>query len=263
MGYGINDEWGKGAAPPPGYIPPQYDPDHPPMTIVGVQRKPKLPPRDNETLVGNAYKVLHAVRDAQAARNRELESESARYAPGDRASYIRAKQEEFANSEVAKLVDTVEQAVADREAQAQQRFNDLMGGMVDTSADAAAEERNRRYLAQARERIEKAGSSPKQIAAAQTELARADRNRRGLLADELSAVFAGSEAGTRWVQETLTKVDPELAAAKQELHRASQAREIISHRANSQRAGFQRGMPPPREALDALSTAIDRYDPDR
>jgi hypothetical protein len=101
---------------------------------------------------------------------------------------------------------------------------------VDTNADVALEQRNSRYLDQARRRIG-AGSEPgQQIAAARAELARAaDRNQRGLLAEELSTLFPEDNG---WIQSELTSLDPELGSAAAELHKAELAHQVIMHAAN-------------------------------
>jgi hypothetical protein len=85
-----------------------------------------------------------------------------------------------------------------------------------------------------------------------------NRNQRGLLADEYSALFAGSDTG--WIEKTLLKLDPELGRAAREKQVSTQSATIANYMVNSVRAGFASGHPP--VALGMQAADVHKYDPD-
>lgn len=227
------------------------------MTING-RREGEAPPRmsNKETTVGSAFAALQAVVEGQRRHNADIAATAQYYT----VDGLKARQREFGGTETARLVDQAEHVVAVRETIARDRYRGMIGSQVDTNADAAQEQRNSRYLDQARRRIA-AGSEPgQQIAAARAELARAsDRNQRGLLAEELSTMFP---EGNGWIQGELSRLDPELASAAAELHKAELAHQTITHAAIGVRNGIESGQPVTEQYLRTLAPAVARYDPD-
>jgi hypothetical protein len=253
----LNDEHQGGYRPLRNNQPPQQDTGRPVMTIAGRgpgEAPPVMPSK--ATTVGSAFAALQAVVEAQRQHNSEVHAVAQHYT----IDGLKARLREFGGTETARMVDQAEHVVAVRENIARDRYREMIGGQMDTSADAAQEQRNSRYLDQARRRIE-AGSEPgQQIAAARAELARAaDRNQRGLLAEELTTLFPDDHG---WIQGELSRLDPELASAAAELHNAELAHQAITHAANGVRGGIREGQPVTEQFLRTLAPAIVRFDPD-
>jgi hypothetical protein len=228
------------------------------MTI-GGRREGQAPPRmpSRATTVGAAFAALQSVAEAQREYNAELATNAEYYTRDG----FKAKQLEFKDSETAKLVDAAEFVVGARKDVARNKFHGMIGGMVDTSADSAQEQRNDRYLDGVRRRVGADDEPGSKIARARAELGdpQLSRNQRGLLAEEFRTLFPDDNG---WVQAELTKVDPELGAAHQELHNCEQSSVLISAAAKQLRAGLGTGAPPSEDYLRTLAPAVARYDPD-
>ena len=252
----LNHEHSAGCAPLRNNQPPQQD-TGPVMTING-RREGEAPPvmPSKATTVGSAFAALQAVVEGQRQHNSEVNAVAQHYTTDG----LKARLREFGGTETARMVDQAEHVVAVREQMSRDKYRQMIGGQVDTSADAAQEQRNSRYLDQARRRIEADSEPGQQIAAARAELARAaDRNQRGLLAEELSTLFPEDNG---WIQSEVTSLDPELGSAAAELHKAELAHQTITHAANGVRRGIRDGHPVTDEYLNTLAPAVARFDPD-
>jgi hypothetical protein len=242
----ITREFSGGARPEPGDRLPESD--SAPMTIAKTAELPTGTPAEV------AFRVLTRAVAEQSLLNSDVDRAYDQGYLTDSA--VREYRSSMGKSDTAKLVDAAEQAVKDRQAQAQQKYNELVGRRVE--GDAAAEIRAERLISQVRRKVEAADTPGAKIAVAQSELTNANRDQRGLLADELSAVFAGKD--TSWIEKTIRDADPELAAAATDLKRASQSAQLVGFAAGQVRRGWVSGTPP--STIGSLASAIGKYDPD-
>ena len=161
------------------------------------------------------------------------------------------------DSVVAQLNDAAKQAMVDREAQARERYENMIASMI-KPGDAAQEQRNSRYLARVERELDQADSPGKKVAVAEELIQKADPAQRGLLIEELPSLFTGD---TSWIEATIQKVDPELASAATEVKHASQCTAMATWAHQQVQHGLKTGRPP--QKLDVLAPAIARLDPDR
>jgi hypothetical protein len=244
----------------PGYRPPgqrSAEPDRPVMTVAGhTTLAPRPQPRPAaETPVRLAFQGFNAAVDAQLDHNREAEVDYERRILTEEG--VRERKAQIANSPAAKIVDMSEQTMANRQAEARQRYDNLIAGLVQHE-DAAQEQRNTRYLQRVDREFDAADTSGQKVATATGLMEKADRTQLGLLIEDLPSRFVGSD--TSWIEAKLVQVDPELGAAATELRLATQCSHLASYAATSVRAGFKTGSPP--KKLDVLAPAVARLDPD-
>jgi hypothetical protein len=253
----LNNEHSAGYAPLRNNQPPQQD-TGPVMTIAGRREgeaPPVMPRRD--TTVGSAFAALQAVVEAQRQHNAEVNAVAEHYTTDG----LKARLREFGGTETARMVDQAEHVVAVRENIARDRYRDLVGGQVDTSADAAQEQRNSRYLDQARRRIG-AGQT-----VTQTRFPLRVRNwlepptvtSAGCWPRSCPPCFPEDNG---WIQGELRRLDPELGSAAEELHKAELAHQAIMHAANGVRNGIRDGQPVTEQDLQTIAPAVARNDPD-
>jgi hypothetical protein len=246
----------------PGYQPPdrrgQAEPP-PVMTVAGAAAEaapaPQLPKA--ETPAQLAFQAYELAVDAQHDLNRQADAE---YNGGHGAlteAGLRERRAEIQNSREAKLVDMGEHAVLQRRAEADQHYADLIAAKI-LKGDAAQEERNTRYAKRVERELEAAKSPGERVAVAQRMLEQADGPQLGVLCEELPSLFPG--AGAAWLPGKLREVDAELAAAAEDVRRASQVAAMSKVAAGWVRNGFQTGVPP--SQVSNLAGAVSKYDPD-
>jgi hypothetical protein len=253
----MNDEQPGGWRPQPGQAKPT-EPEHVPFTINGRDADAPPPIRVRaDTPATMTYEACQVAAAAQRALNAEA------YADFDNGhgtlteKGLHDKKASIRNSPAANVIDMGEQAILQRQAEAQARYDTLIGARAE--GDAAQEIRNQRLLDQTRRKIEAAKSTGERVAIAARELEHADnRAQRGLLADEYAALFAGTDTG--WVEATMVRVDPELATAAREKQLAAQSAAIGNYMVGAVRKGFVSGNPPTQ--LGTLAGAVHKYDPD-
>ncbi|MGO9382393.1 MAG: hypothetical protein ACLP4W_09920 [Mycobacterium sp.] len=228
-----------------------------PATGTVAQPRPATP----ETVVQSSFRAFKAAVDAQNALNAEAgkqAEEKFRRGILTEQGLREARPAIAADSPIAQMVDKAEQGVADREAAARQRYDNLLAGMVQ-KGDAAQEARNDRYLARVQRELDAADSPGKKLAIAQGLMEKADPAQVGVLVEELPSLFAGHD--TSWVEAKLAQVNPQLGAAVTDVKLSAQCTQMATHAAKKIRDGFESGSPPTK--LDVLSAAVQRLDPDR
>ena len=253
----INDEHRAGYRAMPGQA-KQPEPEHVPMTINGRPADAPPPIRlEADTPATMAYQAGQLAVDARRTLNGMADAEHDNGHGSLTEKGLHDRKAAIRTSPAAQVVDLSEQAVLNRQAEAQARYDNLIGARAE--GDAAQEIRNQRLLDQAKRKIEAAKSTGEGVAIAQRELEHADnRAQRGLLADEYAAVFAGSD--TRWIEQKLVQLDPELGTAVKDKQLAAQSAAIGNYMVGAVRKGFVSGHPP--VALGKLADAVHKYDPD-
>ena len=246
------------------HVPPE---ERVPMTVTmssqnaaRAQQRPRA-----ETPVQLAFKAFDEAIKAQRDLNAEVDDDFKRRARSpegaDGLDLLKKLADErkasIQTSPAAQVVEIGVQAVANREAEARQRYEKLVEGYVQPG-DSAQEQRNSRYAQQIQRELAAADSPGRKVAIATELLQKADPAQRGVLVEELPSLFAGSD--TSWIERTLEVVDPELASATSEVRLASQCNQMAQYAAAKVRDGFKTGSPP--VALDVLRPAVRRLDPD-
>lgn len=253
----INDEHRAGYRAMPGQA-RTPEPEHVPFTING--RDADAPPPIQLRADTPAQLTYQACQIAVSAQRTLNTMAGAEYDNGHGSlteKGLHDRMAEIRNSPAARVLDLGEQAMLNRQAEAQARYDQLIDAWAE--GDAAQEIRNQRLLDQTRRKIEAAKSSGERVAVAARELENAgNRAYRGLLADEYAAVFAGTDTG--WIESTMVKVDPELATAAKEKQLAAQSAAIGNYMVGAVRKGFVSGHPPTQ--LGTLASAVHKYDPD-
>ncbi len=254
----------------PNYRPPgRKDDSPPPMTVNGrttaqdaaaaARAAAQAAMAKSETPAQLAFEVYQAAIDAQRVLNKQADAAFDEGKGQLSEKGWREKKSEILKSPPAAVVDIAEQAVRNRKAEADQRYQDLLAGMVN-QGDAAEEARRTRYLGIVEREMAAAESQGGKVAAGQRmlETAKDDPSRLSLLVEQLPSMFAGTD--TSWIETTLAQVNPRLGAAVTDCRRAAQAVAMSNYAAKSVRDGFESGMPPTQ--IGRLAAAAPKYDPD-
>ena len=254
----------------PTYRPPGHKDEPPtPMTVNGrtaaqdaaaaARAAAQAAAAKSETPVQLAFEAYQAAVDAQRELNKQADAafDEGRGQLSEKGWH--EKKAEILKSPAAAVVDIAEQAVRNRKAEADQRYKDLLAGMVN-EGDAAEEARRTRYLGIVEWEMAAAQTHGGKVAAGQRMLqnAKDDPSRLSLLAEQLPSMFAGTD--TSWIDHTLAEVNPQLGAAATDCRRAGQAVAMSNTAAGWVRKGFQSGVPPTQ--IGRLAAAVPRYDPD-
>lgn len=233
---------------------PVYESDYAPGHAE-QQRQPVQP--QAPTVVGAAYEAIANASKAFGETFVEVTGNRGLNEVGQRAALAA-----FAETPAARSIETAEQAVADREAQARAEFDAQRAALVQPG-DSAEELRNQRYLDRTKAKWEAAGSGA--TAAIRSDIASATPAQLGVLAEEVPAYLEAKGLPTDWLSSQFEQAAPELAAAQRKLHHASQARAVIGVDAAKLRNAMQRGTPLPAAALvdPRKCNGGNGFDPDR
>jgi len=170
---------------------------------------------------------------------------------------MRERKAEIQNSAAFRAVDMGEAAVIAREAEARQRYDELIASKVHPD-DTAEELRHTRYVGRVEREMAAADTQGGKVAAAHRLLEKASPGELSVLLEELPSMFPGQDS--LWIDEKLVHIDPQLGAAGAELKTATHCRQMSDYAAGAVRAGFQSGSST--RKLDVLTPAVARLDPD-
>jgi len=206
-------------------------------------------------LVADRGRSAVAVNDAEAAaiaRQQSLGAKPSR-GGGTPAEEVRqAKLRAFRDSDAARIPGMVRQGRAAEVAEAERRLAELRGSMV-TDGDAAEEMRRDRLLGQVRTQLGEDAPIIKALNVLESQAG--DRNKLGLVRDELRARYPEHSA---LIDQHVTRIDPQLAAAQTAVDTARHDYTVIDQVAKAVENGIKTGNMPSTAFFDNVAKAVKR-----
>ncbi|MGO9284058.1 MAG: hypothetical protein ACLP75_14000 [Mycobacterium sp.] len=236
-----------GAAGDPRSYEHRDEPEKVEFTVNGLRENERLFTPQGDTVVAQAFSAVEKVREEHRNHLQAVDSND------DLTDEARARAvAAFKDEPAAKYLDVVQEAVNQRAAEAQARYDAQLAGLS-KDGDAAQESRNLRI----RDRvIDTLKSSDSPVIAAQQMTERATTEELSVILQEVPSFLENRRLPTGFIQAVVEQKLPELAAARREVTRAEQAKTVVDYDIQAIRSGIQSGYPP-KQLVNPL-----RYDPD-
>ncbi len=217
------------------------------MTVNGLRAGEQPWQPKGETVVSQAFSAIQKIHQTHREyldaldRNSDITDEA-------RAKAVPA----FGNTETARYLDTVEEAVDTRLTVAQAKYEAQLAGLS-KDGDAAAESRAIRIRDRALDTL-KASDSP--VTAAQRMFEKATPEELSVYLQEVPSYLLNRDLPTSFISAVVERKLPELAAAQREVNQAQQAKTVLDYDVTAVRNGIKTGFPPT-QLVDP-----SRFDPD-
>ncbi len=237
-----------GAAGDPRAFEKRNQPEPPAEMTVGGRREGEVPfvPK-GDTVVSQAFSAAQKIREVHREyleavdRNNDLTDDA-------RARAVAA----FRNTETAKFLDTIEEAVDTRLTVAQAKYAAQLASLS-KDGDAAQESRNLRI----RDRVlDTLKSSDSPVIAAKTMTEKASLEELSVILQEVPSFLENRDLPTDFIQAVVEQKLPEVAAAQREVNQARQAKIVVDYDISAIKEGIKTGFPPT-QLVDP-----SRFDPD-
>lgn len=249
----MSDEWlsqGRGTPPPPGYYdarkqdpPESYDPDHPPLTIVGSPTPPPAPsvpvssvPADER--IAQAYKAIQEVGTGFEEHRQDIEAQRGQLRP----EAMRPMVEGYVNRpEVKAKFDQAVQLASDVVTEAQNEEKIIRAALV-PPRDAAAETKAQRDWARAERRLDSAKTNTERAMLAQQMLEQiSDPAEFATAIEEFEPYLRDHGLPTQLVETVIAKRVPALAEARAKVAKAERQLTVTKFNVDSQRRALAKG----------------------
>jgi len=225
-----------------------------PDNFPGAYRAPVLmppPPQTPEVPFTGGTPVQNA-QAADAYARREFECYRQTLPPGELATGSRR----FAATPAAQAADRLTDAVSDRLTAAQARHDGILAGLTVPTDDVAAQISAQRWWSRQKPLLDKETSSRLMNAISRL-IDQADASGNlGAVVDEIPPYLESRGQPSSYFDDLLASKLPELTAARDEIGKATRARDIVNHNRDTLHRSYERGsVPPP-------PVRADIHDPD-